>query len=112
MTEYPVNPAEERGDVTWSFHSLVDEVLQLEELQHYGRFTQAQWVNGLHSPQESRATQAFLDRHKAVVGGYYHGPDHPCNTNNVIGDLWSEFSHSMIFLRESDTPGMEPWVLL
>ena len=42
------------------------------------------------------------------MGGYYHGPDHPCNTDNVVGSLWSEFRHTMVFLRESHTRGLEP----
>ena len=80
---------------TWRNHHIIEGSPELS-----GSMASSLLKNG--------AVHSFLDHHEPVVGSYNHGPGHPCNTNNVIGDLWSEFSHSMIFLRESDTPGLEP----
>ena len=57
---------------------------------------------------KSDSLQAFFGRYRHIVGGYFHGPGHACNTNNVVGDLWSEFRKTMVFLRESGTRGLEP----
>ena len=86
-TTHPIIPADRNGDVAWRFHLLVGEVLHLE---NYNIIKGSPELSGSMASTllKNEALQAFLDRHKAVVGGYYHGPDHPCNTDNVVGSLW------------------------
>ena len=57
---------------------------------------------------KSTLLAAFFKDHGRTLGGASYGPGHACNTHNVYLSFWTEYTSTMIFLRESGVNGQEP----
>lgn len=57
---------------------------------------------------KNKAMHTFFALNGHIMGSYYHGPNHPCNSENIVADFWKEFTWLLVFLRESGLRGLEP----
>ena len=93
-------PAEKSPDLSWKLHTKVCKVL------HQTTTTSLMHPLSLMDPwppasSRTRSCKSFLTTNEKHFGTYYHVPGHPCNSKNVIADLWSEFRTTQVFVRES-----------
>ena len=100
-------PADADSAVAQKFNDTISTVLCVDD---YNILEASPELSGSMASKLLKSTdmQRFFDRYKHVIGPYHYGPGHPCNSENVVGDLWKEFSWSLVFMRESGLRGLEP----